>query len=228
MAKGKGSRGSKRSDDDYDINLKYVEQDIKDEMDRRKGKKKFPWSPITDNETFKWARRGFFRFCVYGAIMLMVEIFFYNITRIGRKIPVVEIFFHFQWLVDVGRNVNLNDMWDVPIVSLYGQASLWMFPVYGFIVLFGVEWAYKTFREKLPWFVRGLIYMVIILSLECATGWALYAITGHKIWYYKGPLNILRYTSLAIAPIWFISGLMAENFFHIIFKLSRLKEITKL
>jgi hypothetical protein len=221
-------KGKQEKDGDFDVDIKQVEQEIKVEQERKEKKKKYPWSPLTDNETFKRFRRGVFRFCVYGAIMLMVEIFFYNITRIGREIPVVEIFFRFKWLVDVGPNVNLNDMWDVPIITFYGQASLWMFLVYGFIVFFGVEWAYRNFRDKMPWFVRGLIYMVIILTLECATGWVLYWITGYEIWYYGGQFAILRYTSLAIAPIWFISGLMAENFFHIIFKLSRLKDITKL
>jgi hypothetical protein len=221
-----GKRKGRRTDKDIDI--KQVEQDISKEMERKEAKKKYPWSPVTDHEGFKKARRVFFRFCMYGAIMLLVEICFYNIVRIGRKIPIVELLFRFKWEVDVGPGVDLNDMWDVPIVTFYGQASLWMFLAYGFIVLVGVEWAYRTFRDKLPWFVRGLIYMVIILTLECLTGWILYWITGYEIWYYGGKLAILRYTSLAIAPIWFISGLMAENFFHIIFKLSRLKEITKL
>jgi len=216
-----------RVDDEYGIELDRIEQDIQAEIEMKKEKKKYPWSPITDNETFKKVRRAAFRFCVYGAIMLLVEIFFYNLVRIGREIPVVEVLFRFEWLVDVGH-VNINDMWDVPIVSFYGQASLWMFVVYGCIVLFGVEWAYKRFHKKLPWFARGLLYMFIILTLECATGWVLYGITGYKIWYYAGPLNILTFTSLAIAPIWFISGLMSENFFHIIFKLSKLKDITKL
>lgn len=155
------------------------------------------------------------------------ELFFYNITRIGREIPLIKWFFAFEWLVDVGT-VNLNDMWQAPIISLYGQASLWMFFVYGCIVLFGVERVYKKMKHW-PLLVRGLTYMVVILALECATGWALYCFTGLfydpglKIWYYAGPLNIARYTSLAIAPIWFIAGLMSENFFHIIDKLTKLK-----
>ena len=162
---------------------------------------------------------------MYGTIMLLTEIFFYNFVRIGRKIPIIEILFRFEWLVDVGKTVNLNDMWDAPIISLYGQASLWMFLVYGVIVLFGVEKAYK-YMKKYNIFLRGAAYMLVILTLECLTGWILFWITDYKIWYYAGPLNILTYTSLAIAPIWFAAGLMSENFFHIIDKLTRLKDLT--
>lgn len=224
MAKKSGKNTSVEDKTDWD----QMKEEIKKEQKRQGEKKKYPWSPVTDHKTFKRISRAVFRFCMYGAIMMLTEIAFYNVTRIGRTIPIIEYLFRFQWLVDVGR-VNINVMWDVPILSLYGQSSLWMFFVFGAIVLFGVERAYKFFhKKKVPWFVRGFVYMVVILVGECSTGWILFWLTGYKIWYYAGPLNILRYTSLAIAPIWFISGLVSENFFHIIFKLSRLKDITKL
>ncbi len=223
-------RSSRKKTDpvDDDIDWEQMKDEVRKEQKRQKEKKKYPWSPVTDHKVFKKISRAVFRFCMYGAIMMLTEIAFYNMTRIGRKIPIIEIFFRFKWLVDVGP-VDINVMWYVPIRSLYGQSSLWMFFVFGAIVFFGVERVYKVFhKKKVPWFIRGFIYMVVILVGECSTGWILFWLTGYKIWYYAGPLNILTYTSLAIAPIWFITGLVAENFFHIIFKLSKLKDITKL
>jgi hypothetical protein len=181
-----------------------------------------------DNDAFKRGRRALYRFCMYGAIMLMTEIGFYNIVRIGRHLPIARYMFQFGWKVDVG-GVDLNAMWDAPMLSLYGQASLWMFLVYGAIILFGVERAYSRLK-KYPWFVRGGVYMAVILFGECVTGWMLYGLLylftgqGMRIWYYDDPLAILQFTSLAIAPMWFVAGLLSENFFHIIDKLTRLKK----
>lgn len=97
-----------------------------------------------------------------------------------------------------------------------------MFFVYGSIALFGLETAYHHIKKwHLLW--RGLVYMVVILAMECATGWVLVFLTGYEIWYYADRWAILRYTSLAIAPMWFLLGLLSENFIHIIDKLTRVK-----
>jgi uncharacterized membrane protein len=98
-----------------------------------------------------------------------------------------------------------------------------MFLVYGSIALFGLEPAYRRIKGW-PIVARGLVYMTVILAMECATGWILRAVTGYDIWYYEdGALTVFRYTSLAIAPMWFVLGLVSENFLHIIDKLTRVK-----
>ncbi len=151
-----------------------------------------------------------FRLIVYGSLLIFGEILFYNITRIGRLAPEwISWFFQYEWLVD--RSFNLGNIWNVPVISLYGQASLWMFLVYGTIGLFGVEKAYRKIGQW-HWFFRGTIYMTIILVMECLWGWVLLGITGYDIWYYGGILSIGRYTSLAIAPMWFVVGILSENF----------------
>ena len=171
--------------------------------------------------SFKTIRRAVFRFCVYGAILVFSEVAFYNITKIGRKIPIVNELFHYQWCVD--SKLHLSAIWDTPVSVLYGQASLWMFFVYASICLFGIEPVYKKIRHR-NIFLRGFTYMCIVLVMECLTGWILYGITGYKIWYYSGTLAIFTFTSLAIAPMWFIVGLMSENFIHLVAKLNLTKD----
>ena len=166
--------------------------------------------------------RALFRFVVYGSLLVAGEVAFYTIVKVGRRLPAAASWlFQFQWLVD--SRLSLASVWSAPVRVLYGQASLWMFFVYGSIALFGLEPAYRRLK-RWPLLARGTVYMVIILSMECATGWILRALTGFDIWYYEdGALTLLRYTSLAIAPMWFVLGLVSENFIHIIDKLTRVK-----
>ena len=170
----------------------------------------------------KKIRRAFFRFFVYGSLFIAGEVAFYTITKIGRAMPeFISWLFQYQWLVDA--RLDLFNIWKTPIIVLYGQASLWMFFVYGSIGLFGIEPVFKKIKN---WNIvfRGLIYMLVILFMECLWGWILKWLTGYEIWYYEGTLEILRYTSLAIAPMWFIVGLLSENFINIIEKLTFLKQ----
>jgi hypothetical protein len=166
-------------------------------------------------------RRAAFRFFVYGSLLVAGEVAFYTLVKLGRLMPApIDGLFQFIWLVDPA--LELGRVWTVPIKSLYGQASLWMFFVYGAIALFGLETAYHRVR-RWPWLLRGLLYAVVILAMECATGWVLLWGTGLKIWYYADRWSIFTFTSLAIAPLWFALGLLAENFHHIIDKLTRVK-----
>lgn len=169
----------------------------------------------------KAVRRAIFRYCVYGSLLVFGEVAFYTIVKIGRQLPIFDDLFLFQWAVD--SRLRLDAVWETPIKALYGQASLWMFFVYASIALFGLEPAYKRIRH---WniFLRGAVYMVIILVMECVTGWLLRYITGYEIWYYAGVLAVCRYTSLAIAPMWFIVGLMSENFINLVAKLNQHKD----
>ncbi|MCP4129696.1 MAG: hypothetical protein GY754_01650 [bacterium] len=172
----------------------------------------------------KRIRRAIFRFMIYGSLLIAGEVAFYTVTKIGRAMPeFISWLFQFQWLVD--PRLGLDHIWnvaDVPIKVLYGQASLWMFFVYGSIGLFGVEAAYDKIKNW-HWIIRGSIYMVIILFMECTWGWILLGVTGYSIWYYEGVLSIFKYTSLAIAPMWFIVGLLSENLVRLIDKLTEVK-----
>ncbi len=173
-----------------------------------------PWS-------VKALSRALFRFMIYGSLLVFGEVAFYSIVKIGREIPIIEWLFGFNWAVD--ERLKLDVIWHTPIKVFYGQASLWMFFVYASIALFGLEPAYKRIRH-LNIFIRGTVYMLIILTMECVTGWILYWLVGYEIWYYTGGGTILRYTSLTIAPMWFIVGLMSENFIHLVAKLNITKD----
>src|SRR5512133_181652 len=98
-------------------------------------------------------RRAAFRFFVYGSLLVAGEVAFYTVVKIGRLMPApFDALFQFVWLVD--PRLELGRVWPVPLISLYGQASLWMFFVYGSIALFGLETAYHRLR-RWPWVLRG-------------------------------------------------------------------------
>lgn len=158
---------------------------------------------------------GLLRLCVYGTLLLAGEIFFYTLTKVGRQIPVIKYLFTFNWQVD--DSLGLNHIWDLPIYTFYGQASLYMFLVYGLICVAGLEPAYRWMKKHdfYFWF-RALVYMFIILAMEAGLGWILYWATGLKIWYYNDWGSWPVFTSFAIAPMWYILGLITEfviNFF---------------
>jgi len=158
----------------------------------------------------KRARQGLFRFSLYGALLVAGEVAFYTITKVGRSIPYVRALFQYRWEVD--SRLELYRIWDAPIHTFFGQASLYMFLVYGSICLFGLEPAHRALRRKdVPILLRGIVYMFVILAMECALGWVLRFATGYDIWIYRGPGTIFTYTSWAIAPMWFICGLIAET-----------------
>jgi hypothetical protein len=176
--------------------------------------------------TCRSARRAAFRFFIYGAMMMAGEVAFYTLVKIGRAMPCtfVNSLFHFQWLVDPG--LGLDAVWRAPVRALYGQASLWMFFVYGGIGLFGIEPMFKRIGHC-HWMLRGITYMLVILFMECATGWMLRGITGYDIWYYADRYAIFKYTSWAIAPLWFITGLLSENFVNFVNKYNEKKSLLK-
>jgi len=173
--------------------------------------------------SLKSFRRGLFRFVVYGAFLVCGEVAFYSLIKIGREAPdFINWLFQFQWSVD--SRLGLDHVWDVPIKTLYGQASLWMFFVYATIGLFGIEPFYKRMKDwKWSWLARGFVYMLIILSMECAAGWLIWWSVKYKIWYYSDSYDILTFTSWAIAPFWFILGLVSENFINLVLKYSQKK-----
>ncbi len=167
---------------------------------------KSPWKRI---------RQALFRFCIYGSLLVAGEVAFYTITKLGRLVPYVKAIFQYRWEVD--PVLSLHHVWEVPIKTFFGQASLYMFFVYGSICVFGLEPAYRWMKRKdVPLILRGLVYMSIILCMECTLGWVLRFFTGYDIWIYYGPGTLFTYTSLAIAPMWFICGLISENVISLI------------
>lgn len=151
---------------------------------------------------------GVLRFGLFGAGGLAGEVGFYNLVRLGRRVPLLRELFLFQWGVD--PKLDLNAIWETPWYVFYGQCSLWMFPVYaGAAWLIGVVYDRGFCRVHVLW--RALAYGLWILLWEWATGWVLFGLTGFRIWYYADPAAIQQMTSLYILPIWMVTGLMVER-----------------
>ena len=158
------------------------------------------------------ARFGYFVFrtFVYGLLGCALEIFFYNLVRNLRPVPVVGLLFQFDWKVD--PSLHLDQIWNVPAVSLYGQCSLWMFLVYASACL-AIE---QLYQRIFAWHfaLRALVYGFGIFFIECATGWLLLWGTGYEIWFYADPGAFFRMTSWFILPIWCITGLIVEYLYR--------------
>ena len=149
-----------------------------------------------------------FRIVLYGIVGLASEIIFYNLVRIGRHVPGLELFFRFEWRVD--PSLQLDHIWDTPIRALYGQCSLWMFLVYAGAAFGCIEPLYRWLAGR-PVVLRAAAYGVAILLFEGLSGLALEALTGLKIWYYADALAIIGgMTSLYILPVWMVTGLLVE------------------
>ncbi|MBE6008168.1 MAG: hypothetical protein E7235_03095 [Lachnospiraceae bacterium] len=97
--------------------------------------------------------------------------------------------------------------------TLKGTTSLWMFPVYGSVVL--MEPIFVLFGGW-PVFIRGTVYMLCIFVAEYVTGLSFNA-AGVCPWDYShAKLNIQGVIRLDYAPLWFGAGLFYEWVFGLI------------
>ncbi|MBO8137426.1 MAG: hypothetical protein H0Z40_04750 [Desulfotomaculum sp.] len=93
---------------------------------------------------------------------------------------------------------------------LTAQTYLWMFPIYGLAVF--LEPLHDAIR-KLPWYVRGLVWVPVIFAIEYSTGGIIRKIAGSSPWNYSGTSSweIHGLIRLDMAPLWFITGLIFEQ-----------------
>lgn len=93
-------------------------------------------------------------------------------------------------------------------MTLKGNTSLWMFPIYGCAAVFAP--ISRLLRKKPVWF-RGLTYMSMIFSTEYLAG----KILRHRSlcpWdYSRCRWNLSRVIRLDYAPCWFAAGLLFER-----------------
>ncbi len=100
----------------------------------------------------------------------------------------IEIIFYFLLfgVIGISQEViwrGLTNFQKKDDLTLTGSSSLWMLPIYGsvfFIILF-----VQTFFPMLNIFLRGLIYMILILGWEYTTGFAIKKIAGRAPWNYS-------------------------------------------
>lgn len=95
-------------------------------------------------------------------------------------------------------------------IRMASRTYLWMFPIYG-LALF-LEPIHDAIR-RYPWLLRGMVWVVIIFTLEYSTGWLIRAVTGQSPWNYSGlsRWEIDGLIRLDMAPLWFITGLIFEQ-----------------
>src|SRR5216683_7705338 len=86
-----------------------------------------------------------FRFTSYGVFGMAGELFWYTLARVCRQLPLLRWLFSFEWRVD--PRLGLEHVWHVPLRTLYGQCSLWMFPVYALCMIGIVEPFYRRFAH---------------------------------------------------------------------------------
>lgn len=93
-------------------------------------------------------------------------------------------------------------------MTLKGNTSLWMFPIYGSAALFAP--LARLLRTKSAW-VRGFTYMSLLFCGEYLSGCLL---SRHKFcpWDYgHSRWNVRRIIRLDFAPCWFLAGLLFEQ-----------------
>lgn len=91
--------------------------------------------------------------------------------------------------------------------SMQGFTFLVMIPIYGLAVFLE---PLHTYLRPQPWWIRGLIYLVLIWTIEYSSGAILALFLGSSPWNYSDKLNIDGYITLRMAPEWFLAGLGFE------------------
>ena len=99
----------------------------------------------------------------------------------------------------------LSGDWQLP-----GFTYLWMFPIYGLAVLL------EPLHDEItnwPWYIRGMVWVVIIFAIEYTTGWLLELALGRCPWDYSGttPFHVRGLIRLDYAPAWFSAGFLFEG-----------------
>ncbi|TYO93884.1 putative ABC transporter permease [Desulfallas thermosapovorans] len=93
-------------------------------------------------------------------------------------------------------------------VRLTAHTYLWMLPIYGLAVF--LEPLHNAMRP-LHWYLRGMIWVLVIWTVELATGGLIRAIVGTSPWIYKDGWQVAGLIRLDMAPLWFMVGLIFEH-----------------
>lgn len=94
-------------------------------------------------------------------------------------------------------------------LTLLGQSNLWMFFIYGCAVF--LEPLHHAI-SRWNWPLRGLLWVIVIWTIEYASGLLLYKLLGAYPWYYSDRLAVNGLITISYAPAWFVAGLIFEKF----------------
>ncbi|MEE8424857.1 MAG: hypothetical protein V3S11_03465 [Elusimicrobiota bacterium] len=97
-------------------------------------------------------------------------------------------------------------------LSLTGKTYLWMAPIYAVVYpAFVLLW--PTIGGW-PWFARGGLYVVLVYSVEFASGWILRRSLGACPWDYgRARWAVDGLIRLDYAPAWFGATMLYESLF---------------
>lgn len=93
-------------------------------------------------------------------------------------------------------------------MTLKGNTSLWMFPIYGSAALLK---PICTLLKNRPVWLRGTTYMSLIYSMEYITGKLLSKYRLCPWDYSRSRFHVDNVIRLDFAPYWFAAGLMFER-----------------
>lgn len=95
-------------------------------------------------------------------------------------------------------------------VRLPAGTYLWMFPIYGLAIF--MEPLHNRIRAW-PWLIRGVVWLLVIWSIEYITGGVIRLLTGVSPWDYTGTTRwqIDGLIRLDMAPLWIITGFLFER-----------------
>ena len=92
-------------------------------------------------------------------------------------------------------------------LDLSAQTSLILFPAFGLIaILYPIV---AIHLGNLPWYLRGVVYMLAFYILQYIIGYALTKF-GACPWKYPKGGSLQGLVRLSDAPAWFLAGLLAE------------------
>ena len=92
--------------------------------------------------------------------------------------------------------------------TLSCNTSLWMFPIYGL-----AAFTFPLYRKiaHLSFYIRGLLYTILMYFVEFTTGSFLKAFHACPWNYDQAPLQLCGLVRLDYAPLWLLSGLLFER-----------------
>jgi len=89
-----------------------------------------------------------------------------------------------------------------------GYSFLWMIPIYGLLIF--IE-PMRVVLAPLPFYGRGVIYVIALWIVEYVGGWFIKKISGRCPWDYSASkFNLHGYLRWDFFPFWFVFTLLVE------------------
>ena len=107
--------------------------------------------------------------------------------------------------------------------KLKGSISLWMIPIYGLLV-WGLFEPLSGLVINWPWYVRYVIWAILISGFEALSGWIYDKYFNIRPWDYStSKFKVFKngYTKWTYVPLWGLAGLILEHYSRIVVYLSQ-------